>query len=114
MRVAGPATSQNNTFDFNDYFSTAALRIDWGDKEFSDFDAFRKATGQEARGFLADPRLKGLGRGGLGRLPLDAYRLRPGSPCFRTGTEYAQDYGTQDYWGKLLHDLTRMNVGPEQ
>jgi hypothetical protein len=86
----------------------------WGDKEFSDFEAFRKASDQEGHGLLADPRLKAAGKAGVGRLPLEEYRLLPESPCRQAGTEYRPDYGALDYWGKLLSKLKKMHIGPEQ
>jgi len=114
LRVPGEAASQNNSFDFNDYFSPSALKMTWGDQTFSDFATFREATGQEGYGFFKDPRLKAAGQAGTGHLPLDAYRLLPDSPCLAAGTEYTPDYGTQDYWGKPLRGSKRMNIGVEQ
>lgn len=114
LRVSPEAVAQNNSFDFNDYFSFSALRMIWGDKEFSDLELFRKVTGQEGQGLFADPRLRAPGRAGLGRLPLEAYRLLPDSPCLRTGSEYSPSFGRQDYWGKAFHGINGMNIGPEQ
>lgn len=114
LRLALGAGKQNNSFDFDDYFSTAGFRIVWSDKEFSDFEDFRKATSQENHGLRADPRLKGVGRAAAGRLPLEGYRLLSDSPCLRAGTVYTRGYGTHDYWGKSLEGAIRMNIGPEQ
>jgi hypothetical protein len=114
LRIAVSADAQNNMLDSNLYFSFAALKMVWGEKEFGDFEAFRKASGQESHGLLADPLLKAAGRAGVGRLPLEAYRLLPDSPCLGAGTEYTADYGTQDYWGKPLSGSRRMNLGVEQ
>ncbi len=114
LRVAPEAVTQNNEFDFNNYFSTSRLRMIWGEKEITEFDAFRKASGQEAHGLVTDPRLKGAGKAGLGRLPLEEYRLLPDSPNLKAGTDYSPDFGVLDYWGKTLHDLIKMNIGPEQ
>jgi hypothetical protein len=114
VRMVPEAAAQNNTLDFNDYFSPAQMRWIWGEKELAALDAFRKFTGQEAHGLVADPRLKAAGRAGRGRLPLDEYRLLPDSPCLQAGAEYSPDYGTLDYWGKVLHDILKLNVGPEQ
>ncbi len=114
LRVAPEAAAQNNSFNHNEYFSTSRIRVIWGEKEYSDLDAFRKDSGQEAQGFVADPRLKAAGKAGTGRLPLDEYRLLPDSPALNAGTAYSPDFGMLDYWGKSLHDITRMNVGPQQ
>jgi hypothetical protein len=114
LRMVPEAAEQNNSLDYNDYFSLSALRLLSGDKESADFKAFRKASGQEAHGFAADPRLRDAGKGGVGRLPLDAYRLLPDSPCLHAGTEYSPDLGALDYWGKALLLLKRLNIGPEQ
>ncbi len=114
LRLSLGAAKQNNTFDFDDYFSTAGFRMVWSDKEFSDFEDFQKATGQENHGLRADPRLKGAGHAAAGRLPLEEYRLLPGSPCLRAGTNYSAEYGVEDYWGKKLEGPMRMNIGPEQ
>jgi len=114
LRVLPEALTQNNRFDTNNYFSSSRLRMIWGEKEIADFDAFRKVSGQEAHGFAADPKLKGAGKAGLGRLPLEEFRLLPDSPSLKAGTDYSPDFGVLDYWGKSLHDLIKMNIGPEQ
>ncbi|HUU12605.1 MAG TPA: right-handed parallel beta-helix repeat-containing protein [Terriglobia bacterium] len=114
LRIVPEAAAQNNTLDFNNYFSPSNPRWIWGEKELANLDALRKATAQEAHGFVADPRLKAAGKAGQGRLPLEEYRLLPDSPCLQAGTEYSPDYGTLDYWGKALLNILRMNIGPEQ
>lgn len=114
LLVLPEAAAQNNMFDHNCYFSLSPLKMIWGDKEFSNFEAFRKAADLEFNGLLADPRLKAPGHAGMGRLPLDAYRLLPDSPCLQKGTEYVPEYGALDYWGQSLVALKRMNIGPEQ
>ncbi|MGH2361845.1 MAG: hypothetical protein ACRDGM_15060, partial [bacterium] len=67
-----------------------------------------------ARGLVADPRLRGAGKAGVGRLPLEEYRLLPDSPNLKAGTDYSPDLGMLDYWGKTLSDLVKMNIGPQQ
>jgi hypothetical protein len=114
LRVAADATKQNNSLDFNDYFSPTLFKAVWGDATYSDLEALRGATGQEGHGMIKDPRLKAPGGATAGRLPMAAYRLLPDSPCLGAGKEYSPDYGTQDYWGKPLPDAKRMNIGPEQ
>ena len=114
LRMAPVAAAQNNSLDFNGYFSSAKARWVWGGGESQAFADFREGSGQEAHGFFADPRMKAAGQAGLGRLPLEAYRLLPDSPCLLKGTEYTPDYGTLDYWAKPLEGIGRMNVGPEQ
>jgi hypothetical protein len=114
VRVIPEAASQNNSLDYNNYFSDSGSKWIWGDKEFSDFEEFRKATQQEQHGLRADPRLKAAGTAGLGRLPLEEYRLLPNSPCLKAGTDYSPDYGSLDYWGKRLLGTLRMNIGVEQ
>jgi len=114
LRVFPQALAQNNSFDYNNYYSISPLKILWGEQVFTDFEAFRKVAGQEAHGFVADPRLKGAGRGGLGRLPLEEYRLLPDSPCIGAGTEYSPDLGVLDYWGKALHGLKKLFIGAQQ
>jgi hypothetical protein len=114
LRVAPEAAPQNNTLDFNDYFSSASLKMVWGDQTYTDFAAFRAATGMEAHGLAANPRVKAAGAAATGRLPMEAYRLLPDSPCRRAGSGYESGLGTQDYWGKPLRDLKRLNIGPEQ
>lgn len=114
LRVAPEAARQNNTFDFNDYFSPTGLRMIWGDQTYQDIAAFRKATGLEARGLVADPRLQAPGAAGAGRLPMGAYRPLPDSPCRNAGSPYESGFGTQDYWGKPLGEAKALNIGPEQ
>jgi len=50
---------------------------------YQDLESFRNETGQEMRGMGADPRLRKPGRGGLGRVGMDAYRPGKGSPLAR-------------------------------
>jgi hypothetical protein len=114
LRVSAEAATQNNSLDFNNYYSSAGLQWVWAGKEFSDLGDFRKASNQESHGLLADPRLRAAGKAGVGRIPLDEYRLLPDSPCLETGTGYSPEYGMLDYWGKALLNLLRMNIGPEQ
>lgn len=62
----------NLTLDGNLYFhvpTKPVRRFQWEGKTFPTLDAFRKATGQEAGGQYADPKL------------LADLRLGPGSPC---------------------------------
>lgn len=56
---------------------------------FTDFDAFRAATGQEAHGRHARPGLIGAAKGGDGRLPLEEYRLEEDSPARGAGARVA-------------------------
>ena len=114
LRVAAESVSQNNTLDFNNYFSYSGLRMIWGDQTYQDIAEFRRATALEGRGLAADPRLKAPEAAGTGRLPMKAYRLQPDSPCRNAGSAYESDFGTQDYWGKPLREAKRLNVGPEQ
>ncbi len=114
LRVDPEPTSQNNSFDNNLYFSPSEFKIEWGEQTFTNLESFQKAANQEARGLSKDPGLRAAGQAGIGRLPMDAYQLLPDSRCRHAGSEYSADYGSQDYWGKPLHDLGRMNIGPEQ
>ncbi len=114
LRVTPEAVSQNNTFDFNDYFSPSGLEISWGDQTYQKIVDFRKATEMEASGLEADPRVQSPGIATAGRLPMQAYRLLPDSPCRRTGSADESDLGTQDYWGARLVNLKRLNIGPDQ
>jgi hypothetical protein len=114
LRVVPEAASQNNSLDYNDYYAASGLRMIWGDQTYEDIAALRKATGLEAHGLSADPRLQAAGAAGTGRLPMKAYRLGPDSPCLHAGTAYESSFGTQDYWGKPLDKTTKLNTGPEQ
>ncbi len=104
---------------------------------YATLDAFRKATQQEKNGIHADPLLRSIGRGGYGRLPLDAYQLLHKSPATDAGRSVplsddwlkarakfltdtgAESYGipmhpapvTEDYWGKKLGDKIPIGVG---
>jgi len=114
LRVDAEAAAQNNSFDYNLYFSSSEFKIVWGNQTSSDLPSFRQASGEEVHGLAEDPRLQAAGQSHEGRLPMDAYRLRPDSPCRNTGKEYTADYGSRDYWDKPLHQLRQMNIGPEQ
>lgn len=114
LRIGREAAQRNNLLDFNLHFAPGAKKFIWGAEEFSDFEAFRNASGQEAHGLSADPRFRGAGQGGRGRIPLNAYRLLPDSPCRGAGTEYSPEFGSLDYWGRNFLDLRRMSIGPEQ
>ncbi len=48
-----------------------------------------KATGQEKHGIYADPRLVSAGNGGIGRLPIEEYLLKAGSPAKDAGRKVA-------------------------
>lgn len=161
MLVDDYATRQRNRFDHNLYHvAGGAPLINWGGRQngprfwwgdpsppgttfppesYRDLAAFRKATGQEAHGLAADPRLEAPGEGGYGRLPLAAYRLKPGSPALRAGrpvplepawlaarAKYltktgAEAWGipmapapaTEDYWGRPV-DPAMPSIGPYQ
>jgi parallel beta helix pectate lyase-like protein len=114
LRVAPEVVSQNNTFDFNDYFSPSGLRMIWGEQTHLMLSEFRKATGTETSGLEADPHLQSPGAATTGRLPMQAYRLLPDSPCRRAGSADEKDFGSQDYWGKPIAELKKLNIGPEQ
>jgi hypothetical protein len=114
LRVEPEAAPQNNTLDFNDYFSSASLKMVWGDQTYRDFAGFRAATGMEAHGLAANPRLKAAGAAATGRLPMEAYRLLADSPCRGAGSTYETSFGTLDYWGKSLAGIKSLSIGPEQ
>jgi hypothetical protein len=107
-------------------------------QEFATFEDFQRATGQEPHGIYADPRLRDLGNGGMGRLPLEAYRVLSGSPAVGAGRtidlseewlaerrKYLTDTGAEaygipmepqpprhDYWGNPIPPIT--SIGPHQ
>jgi hypothetical protein len=114
LRVALEAARQNNALDFNDYFSPTGIRMVWGEQTYGDLAALREVAGVEAHGLAADPRLEAAGTAGRGRLPMEAYRLLPESPCWKAGSAYESGFGKQDYWGKPLSEMKRLNIGPEQ
>jgi len=112
-----PEATGENRFDHDLYFGPDGLRLLWGGQAFGDLEAFAKASGQEAGGLAADPRLRSAGQAGLGRLPLGAYRLLADSPCWGAGADFTPALGTQDYWGNPLTPLAagvRSNIGPDQ
>lgn len=116
LSVPSEATAENR-FNHDAYFSPDGLKLAWGGKTFADLESFSKATGEESHGLAADPRLRAPGRAGLGRLPLEAYRLLESSPCIRAGADFTPAPGTQDYWGMPLTARSagvRWNIGPDQ
>ena len=86
----------------------------WGDQTYTDIAPFRAATGMETHGLAANPRVKAAGTAGVGRLPLEAYRLLPDSPCRGAGSALESGFGRQDYWGKSLQGSKSLNIGPGQ
>ncbi len=107
MHIDDYATRQRNEFDHDLFWQTGAGKSPlikwagrengpgfwWGDaktgsfpaEEYRDLAAFRKATGEEAHGMVADPRLPGLGEGWYGRLPLAALKPGADSPVAKAG-----------------------------
>jgi len=107
-------------------------------EEYASLEAFRKKTGQERRGVNADPRFANPYRGEYGRLPMESYRLGPGSPAAGAGrpvelskawlkgrAKYLTDTGatsygipmapaeaTEDFWGTPLTAGEPSAIGP--
>lgn len=114
--VESQATSptRRNAFHHNCYFSPSGdLNIRWGKKSYSTLSTFENRTGQEFSGLQADPRLTEPGAGGIGRLPLDEYRLLPDSPCAQNGAWLPQ-MGESDYWGTPLSATRPLSRGADQ
>jgi hypothetical protein len=102
------ATSQGNAWDHNVYHregGTGPL-VRWGGREngpkfwdgdgkagtfpptdYADLESFRKATGQEAHGLEADPKIAGAGAGAYGRLPLPGAKPAQDSPALGAGRD---------------------------
>jgi hypothetical protein len=105
MWVDDYATRQNNGFDHNLFWRTdgEGTIVKWAGRkhgkgfwkgtkegrippdEYDDLASFRETTGQEHHGLYADPMLQSPGAGGIGRLPLEVYKLLPGSPAIGAG-----------------------------
>jgi len=105
MWVDKHATRQRNVFDNNLYFKvrTGKPLYQWDGTNYDPrwwdpkgpgpskatcaetAGAMRRVTGQEAHSLVADPLLAAPGEGGIGRLPMAAYRLGEGSPARRAG-----------------------------
>ncbi|MGE5529280.1 MAG: right-handed parallel beta-helix repeat-containing protein [Patescibacteria group bacterium] len=87
------------TFDNNCYYAASGgVKIKWGKTNYTSVAAFRAATGQEANGIEADPRLNSPGTAGHGRLPLTQYQLQSMSPCINAGANIGLG-DIRDYWG---------------
>lgn len=56
-------------------------------KDYGSLEEFRKGTGLGGRSIEADPKLVRPGTGEYGRLPLDGYAPRKGSPAIGAGTK---------------------------
>jgi len=106
LMVDDYGTTQDNRWDHNLYRQEGMKRplIRWGGREngpgfwdgdkktgsfppaeYPDLASFRSATGQEAHGLEADPRLSGAGAGEYGRLPLAGSKPSAGSPVHGAG-----------------------------
>ncbi len=147
-----------NTFDHNLFWrDTPGSLIRWGGRrngsgfwtgeeskdlapalEFASLEAFRKKTGHERHGLNADPKLANPFRGEYGRLPMESYRLLPGSPALAAGrpvklskawlkgrAKYLTETGagawgipmepaeaTEDYWGNPVTRADAPAIGP--
>jgi hypothetical protein len=153
------ATSNRNLFNHNLYqrIGTEGPLIRWGGRrngpgfwkgennvdihvpiDYSSLEAFQKATGQEAHGLGADPKLAGPFPGEYGRLPLSRLRGADDSPAARAGkpvplsaewlaarAKYLTDTGAEawgipmvpgevqkDYWGRPLSTKAAPPIGP--
>jgi hypothetical protein len=153
------ATSNRNLFNHNLYqrIGTEGPLIRWGGRrngpgfwkgennvdiqapiDYSSLEAFQKATGQEAHGLGADPKLAGPFPGEYGRLPLSRLRGAADSPAARAGkpvplsaewlaarAKYLTDTGAEawgipmvpgevqkDYWGRPLSPKAAPPIGP--
>ncbi len=106
VEVSDDSARQNNTLDYNLYWraGSAGLFTKWAGHtdpasfwegksgeantppvECATFDDFRRVSGMESHGIYADPRPKELGKGEIGRLPLEGYHLISGSPAVGAG-----------------------------
>ena len=100
------------TLDYDDW--DGALGAFWyNDKDDGSYASFRNATGQEADGLNANPRLAGL----PGTENPLAYRLAPGSPLLRAGADMRKTYdidpGRRDYYGNLLPLSGPLSMGAD-
>jgi hypothetical protein len=111
MYIDDHGTDQGNTWDHNLYWkeSKTGPLIKWGGrqngpgfwtgdrkkgtfppKDYKNLEDFQKATGQEAGGLQADPKLEGK-TGQYDRLPLKSMRLKADSPAAGAGTKVELD-----------------------
>lgn len=90
------STKGGNLLDYNLYAGKGKPLIRWAGKGAIRLEEFRKLSGQESWGKMAEPGLPEPLAGKPGRLPMD--RLRPGksSPAAAAGTRVALD----DAWRK--------------
>lgn len=159
LYVDDHGTDQNNRWDHNLYWkdSKDGPFVRWGGRangprfwdgdsktgsfpptDYADLESFRKATGQEAHGLHADPKLADASAGGYGRLPLPGARVAKDSPARGAGRgpaltkEWlaerrkhltdtgAEAYGipmdpapdAKDYWGDPLS--SKPSLGPQR
>jgi hypothetical protein len=80
-----------NTFDHNLYFATEGQLARWSGKPAPSMAALRKASGEEAHGVFADPKLADPLAGVPGRLPMDRLRPAKTSPVVGAGTRVTLD-----------------------
>ena len=160
LAVGEDSTQLGNVFDHNLYWRVGVAEplAKWGGhtdaakfwegkgsegrilpQEFATLADLQRATGKEAHSIYADPGVRDLGNGGIGRLPLDAYRLLAGSPAFGAGRsvelseewlaerrKYLADTGAEaygipmepqavvsDYWGGKLGSAAKVTIGAQ-
>jgi len=117
LRVDQEATHSERLNSLNhDLFHSGRgpLDLGWGRKTYDNLSEFVVATGQEQNGEAAAPGLvEPGGVAGAGRLPLQGYRLRVGSPCVDRGTMMA-GHSTHDYWGGQVPVGTAPDVGAHE
>jgi hypothetical protein len=138
---------KGNVFDHNLHWRIGVgPLIKWGGRwdkkpaEYASLSEFQEATGQEAHGVQAAPKLAGASNSGIGRLPLEAYRLNTGSPARAAGRTVvlgeawlaarrkflsetgAKVYGIpmdpqpvgEDYWGNKLKHGKKVSIGAHE
>jgi hypothetical protein len=105
------------TMDYNLYWytGTGTPTFIWGTKNNAGFAAFQSASGQEAHGIYADPKLTNPTYHGNG-FPISAYNLQAGSPAIDHGANlaalgYVTSMGSRDFFGNAIPGGTGYDIG---
>ena len=90
----GLEPSKNNVFDSNLYYGL-------------------KPPAADVHALAADPKLVDASRGGLGRVSLSGYRLKPDSPGKASG-KLIENRGGRDFWGNVVPSCGKTDRGASQ
>jgi len=87
-----------NTIDYNDWYTQSGnasdITVNWRNKSYASFAAYKTGTGQDAHSFFKDPLFAGMGT-------TPDLHVKTGSPALKTGNpSWITDASEKDFDGK--------------